>query len=179
MPTFRRSKALVSGLILVLLVAVSSVDYTVERGDTLGKIARDHGVSLSELISANNISNPNLIYPGQKLTIPGKGGKPDVTHMVGPGETLNRIAAKYGASVSVIVSANAIRNPNLILIGQKILIPAGGGSGGGSAQADISDRTGQYHVVKRGETVEKIASGASPMVPMTSSCPSWPIRTIV
>ena len=74
MPTFRRSKALVSGLILVLLVAVSSVDYTVERGDTLGKIARDHGVSLSELISANNISNPNLIYPGQKLTIPGKGG---------------------------------------------------------------------------------------------------------
>jgi LysM repeat protein len=158
MPTFRRSKALVSGLILVLLVAVSSVDYTVERGDTLGKIARDHGVSLSELISANNISNPNLIYPGQKLSIPGKGGKPDVTHVVGPGETLNRIAAKYGASVSVIVSANAIRNPNLILIGQKILIPAGGGSGGGSAQADISDRTGQYHVVKRGETVEKIAA---------------------
>jgi LysM repeat protein len=163
MPTFRHSRALIFGLILVVLVAASSLSYTVKRGDTLSEIAADHGVSLSELIRANDISNPDMIHPGQVLTIPGSGGKADTTHVVSRGETLNWIAAKYKASVSNIVAANGISNPNLILIGQKILIPSGsGGSGGGSAnastQVDISDRTGQYHVVKRGETVEQIAA---------------------
>ncbi|HEX6147362.1 MAG TPA: LysM peptidoglycan-binding domain-containing protein, partial [Acidimicrobiia bacterium] len=155
MPSFRRSRALIVGSVLVLLVAVFSVDYTVERGDTLGRIAKDHGVSVSALAEANNLSNPNLIYPGQVLTIPGKDGKADIKHVVARGDTLNGIAAKYRASVSRIVAANSIANPDLIRIGQKILIPSGSGSGsggGGSADA-ISDRTGQYHVVRRGETV--------------------------
>jgi len=159
MPDLRRSRALVVGSVLVLLIAAFSVDYTVESGDTLGRIAKEQGVSLSALIEANDISNPNLIYPGQVLTIPGKNGKADVKHVVARGETLNGIASKYGASVSNIVSANGIANPNLIRIGQQLLIPSGGGSGsGGGASGGISDRTGQYHVVKRGETVEQIAS---------------------
>lgn len=162
MPEFRRSRALVVGAVLVLLVAVFSVDYTVERGDTLVRIARDHGVTVSELARANNLANPNLIHPGQVLTIPGENGKPDVTHVVVRGDTLNRIAAKYEASVTSIVSTNGISNPNFIRIGQEILIPAGGGSGSGggssSAGSDISDRTGQYHVVQRGESVEQIAA---------------------
>ena len=157
MPESRRSRALIVGSVLVLLVATFSVDYTIERGDTLAEIARDHDVSLSSLIDANDISNPNLIYPGQVLTIPGRNGKPDATHVVSRGETLNRIASRYGSSVSNIASANAISNPNLILIGQKILIP-GGGSGGTSSSNSVSDRTGQYHVVKRGESVAQIAA---------------------
>ena len=66
MPEFRRSRALVVGSALVLVVAIFSLDYTVEPGDTLGRIARDQGVSVSAIIEANNISNPNLIFPGQK-----------------------------------------------------------------------------------------------------------------
>ena len=157
MPTFRHSRVLIPGLTLVLFVAAFSLGYTVERGDTLSEIAADHEVSLSQLIKANGISNPDLIYPGQVLTIPGSGGKADVTHTVSSGETLNWIAAKYKASVSNIVSANGISNPHFIRIGQKILIPAGGGRAAGT-QVDISDRTGQYHVVKRGETVAQIAA---------------------
>lgn len=160
MPKFRRSRALIVGSVLVLLVAVFSVDYTVESGDTLADIARDHDVSLSDLIDANDLDNPNLIFPGQVLTIPGEGGKKDVIHVVAQGETLNRIADQYGASISGIASANSISNPNLILIGQEILIPSGSSSGSGSTSAgsDISDRTGQYHVVQRGESVEQIAA---------------------
>ncbi|MGM0750781.1 MAG: SafA/ExsA family spore coat assembly protein [Bacillota bacterium] len=46
--------------------------YTVSYGDTMWKIAVKHQVGVSELISANpNISNPNMIYPGQSLIIPG------------------------------------------------------------------------------------------------------------
>ncbi|WP_440222716.1 LysM peptidoglycan-binding domain-containing protein [Dokdonella sp. MW10] len=48
--------------------------HTVQRGDTLSAIAQEHGVSLSSLISANpQISNPNLIYPGQEIRIPSGG----------------------------------------------------------------------------------------------------------
>lgn len=165
MPELRRSRALIVGAVLTLILAFFSVDYTVERGDTLGRIARDNDVSLSDLIKANDIDNPNLIYPGQILTIPGEQGRADVTHVVARGETLNRIAARYKASVSKIVAANSISNPNLILVGQRLVIPAGtssgsgGGSGSGGADSStISDRTGKYHVVKRGESVASIAA---------------------
>lgn len=49
--------------------------YTVERGDTLSAIAKQHGVSLQELIAANpQIKNIDLIYPGQKINIPARSG---------------------------------------------------------------------------------------------------------
>lgn len=44
--------------------------YTVRPGDTMWKIARKHNVSLHDLIKANSLANPNLIYPGQKIVIP-------------------------------------------------------------------------------------------------------------
>jgi spore coat assembly protein SafA len=49
--------------------------HTVERGDTLSEIAEKNGVSLSALIAANpQIKNPDLIYPGEKISIPESGG---------------------------------------------------------------------------------------------------------
>lgn len=44
--------------------------YTVVRGDTLSAIAAKFGTTVADLVSANNITNPNLIYPGQVLIIP-------------------------------------------------------------------------------------------------------------
>jgi len=158
MPKFRRSRALIVGSALVLAVAIFSLDYTVKSGDTLGRIAREHDVSVNDLAAANGISNPNLIFVGQKLEIPGS----DEVHVVAQGETLGRIASKYGSTVSRIVAANSISNPNVIRIGQEIIIPSGGsgsgGSGGGAPVDTVSDRTGQKHIVKRGETVAQIAA---------------------
>jgi len=45
------------------------------------------------------------------------------THTVSRGETLASIASKYGVSVSAILSANSISDPNLIKVGQKLVIP--------------------------------------------------------
>lgn len=50
---------------------MESIEYTVERGDRLAIIARDNEVSLECLVVANNIFNPDLIYVGQTIVIPG------------------------------------------------------------------------------------------------------------
>lgn len=158
MPKSRRVRALVVGLTLTLLVVAFSVDYTVEKGDTLGRIARDHGVSLSELVEANNISNANLIHPGQVLVIPGEKGEPTQIHIVSSGETLNKIAAKYSVSAASIAKINSLANPDLIRPGQELVIgPTTGGSGGGALGSGTS-RSGAYHIVERGESVVSIAA---------------------
>ncbi len=122
MPKFRRVRALVVGLTLTLMVVAFSVDYTVEKGDTLGRIARDHGVSLSDLVKANNISNANLIHPGQVLVIPGEEDELAQIHIVSSGETLNKIAVKYGVSATTIAKINSLANPDLIRPGQELVI---------------------------------------------------------
>ncbi|WP_100408178.1 SafA/ExsA family spore coat assembly protein [Bacillus solitudinis] len=70
---------LCKSLIVVLFLFVTiptmaqaqSVTHTVVSGDSMWKIAVRYEVGLSEIIAANpHISNPNLIYPNQKLTIP-------------------------------------------------------------------------------------------------------------
>jgi LysM repeat protein len=167
MPFDRRVRAAAAATALTLLVAIFSVDYTVRQGDTLGEIARDHDVSVSDLVAANRISNPNLIRPGQVLVIPTK----DRTHVVARGESLYRIAAKYGMTIATLIKANKLSNPNLIYPGQKLVIPGTTGSGsGGSGGSDGESngpsrkpdgsyaRSGSYHIVKKGETLEGIAA---------------------
>ncbi len=181
MPFSRPVRALITGSALALFVTLFSVNYTVERGDTLGRIARDHGVSVSDLAEANGIADPNLIFPGQVLVIPGEDDGEtveEVIHVVSRGETLARIAAHYATSVMTLVSANSISNPNRILIGQELIIPSSTDNDGGSSSSDDGSatsgsssaanessavsppglRSGRYHVVKKGESVEQIAA---------------------
>jgi membrane-bound lytic murein transglycosylase D len=95
--------------------------YTVRRGDNLTSISKKFGVQASDLKRANRISNPNKIYPGMKLNIPA-GGTP--THyVVRKGDTLARIARRFGSSINEIQHANGLRNPNRIHRGQQLLIP--------------------------------------------------------
>ncbi|MEX1038747.1 MAG: LysM peptidoglycan-binding domain-containing M23 family metallopeptidase [Acidimicrobiia bacterium] len=159
MPENRRARAAVVATVLALLLGLFSLDYTVERGDTLSRIAQKNGISLSELIAANDLDDPNLIFPGQTLVIPGT----DKVHVVVRGETLNKIALTYGTTAKTLADANKLSNPNLILIGQEILVPAattssGGSSGsGGTTDPETTTRSGDYHLVKSGETIESIA----------------------
>lgn len=157
MPDRRRARAAAAGLALTLFVAGFSLDYTVERGDTLSQIAADHGVSVAELAAANGISNPDLIFPGQVLVIPGEHSEEsspqEVIHVVQRGETLARIAGEYGTTATAIARANDITNVNFIRSGQRLVIPAGGGN-----SADPNVRTDRFHVVKPGESLASIAA---------------------
>ncbi|MGY1458063.1 MULTISPECIES: LysM peptidoglycan-binding domain-containing protein [unclassified Luteimonas] len=103
-------------------------EVTVRSGDTLSGIAAGNGVSLGALLSANpQISNPDLIHPGQTIRLPGGAG---ATHevTVRSGDTLSGIAARNGVSLNALVAANPqIANPNLIHPGQTVHVPGGGG----------------------------------------------------
>jgi LysM repeat protein len=123
--------------------------YIVRRGDTLYAIARRHGTSVQAIMNANGLRNGNLIWVGQRLTIPGSSGgggsssggggtqgggtipSSGSVHIVSRGETLASIARRYGTSVAAIATLNGLRNPNLIYVGQRLNIPKGGSSTGG------------------------------------------------
>ncbi len=99
----------------------SNPTYTVESGDTLDKIARQHGVGLNELLAANpQINNPDVIYVGDQINLP-----PASTHTVQPGENLTDIAARFGTTVNELVRLNGIDNPNRIYVGDVLQVPNG------------------------------------------------------
>jgi LysM repeat protein len=147
--------------------------YTVERGDTLGSIAAKFEVTTIALIEANNLTDPNSVFVGQALLIPGyqpadagnsaaaptdageadpaaSSGAAGVTHIVQPGESLLIIAQKYGVEASVIAATNGIANPNQLRVGQKLTIP-------GVSEQEAARLRGQVHVVQAGESLLSIA----------------------
>lgn len=106
--------------------------YVVQPNDTLIEIALRYNLTLANIVRANRLANQNLIFPGQKLRLPGVPAKavslpdqPNPTHTVQPGDTLFNIANRYGVSMSNIILANNLANPNLIQVGQTLKIPLG------------------------------------------------------
>ena len=108
---------------------VSGLTYTVQSGDNLSGIAEQFGVAWQDIAAANNILGPNYnIFRGQKLTIPGVTATPAPTnevkkHVVQSGETLGSIAVQYGVTVQAILEANQLANPDLLRVGQELVIP--------------------------------------------------------
>jgi spore coat assembly protein SafA len=103
--------------------------YQVLSGDTMFDIARSFGVTLDALIQANpQITNPDLIFPGQEICIPGQAGPvpcpAGTLYVVMKGDTLFEIAQMNGISLASLIMANPqIPDPNLIYPGQTICIP--------------------------------------------------------
>ncbi len=106
---------------------VSSVIHTVQAGEGLYQIARQYDVPYQDIVNANNITNPNLIKPGQELVIPGAqapaGASGQRVHTVQAGDTLTGIATEYGVSTTALMQANGIGNADVILVGQVLTIP--------------------------------------------------------
>jgi LysM repeat protein len=97
--------------------------YTVVSGDTLSGIAARFGTTVDRLARDNGIKNPNLIFPGQVLKLPGSAAAPaTVYHTVKKGDTLSGIANRYKTTVAKLVALNKIKNPDLIYANQKIRI---------------------------------------------------------
>lgn len=74
-----------------------------------------------------------------------------IIHVVEPKETLTLIAARYGTTVEAIVQANGIANPDLIYVGQRLIIPSA------TQPPSESPIQSQVHVVRPGEYLSQIA----------------------
>lgn len=96
-----------------------AIYYVVKSGDTLGGIASHYGTTWQRLQALNGLSNPNWIYPGQRLKVTGSVSS-QRTYIVRYGDTLSGIATKLGTSVYNLQSKNGIRNANLIFVGQTL-----------------------------------------------------------
>lgn len=86
--------------------------YTVVKGDTLSGIARKYATTYQELAGYNGIQNPNLIFPGQKIRIPGESSGSG-----GEGREKN-------ASAGLSIEANIVRR-NWNIDGKDMLLPCG------------------------------------------------------
>lgn len=94
--------------------------HVVRRGDTLGKIASTYGVSVNQLKTWNNLKSSTIV-PGQRLALNGSSGSTAVTYRVVRGDSLGKIARKYGVSVRQIKDWNGLRT-NTIYPGQRLTI---------------------------------------------------------
>lgn len=137
------------------------VVHRVRSGETLSTIARRYGTSVNKIVAANNLRSRNRIRAGQRLKIPSRyaptrttgssraaavttGEPAEYTHVVRSGDSLWKLASRYGTTVDRIKRDNGLRNDRLT-VGQKLKVNTGVPPG---------SRT---YAVRRGDTLGKIA----------------------
>lgn len=166
----------------------TSKTYTVQPGDTLWRIAMNHRVSPGEIMLHNKMSNDS-VKTGQKLAIPSKSvttytpptlSPPQKTvaktapssgnkYVVTPGDTFSQIASRHKISQAALQQANPGVNPNLIVIGSSLSIPAAAAAPplpqaqaavqttAPSSQHALAGSPGR-HTVRTGDTLSSIAA---------------------
>ena len=135
--------------------------YYVQWGDTLSQIAVNCGTTVAAIQAAN----PGLgswVYAGQTLVMPSGGYYPPAgysgTYTVQYGDTMAKIARRYGINYHDLLAANAhLYNPSLIYPGQVIYLPA----------------TPTYYTVQYGDTLRKIAGYYGTSVSNLIALNSW------
>ena len=168
-PLFKSIIAVIALLVLFAnttpaLASTCGDTVTVQRGDTLSKIAVRCGVTVNGILRANpNITNPNLIRPEQVIILPGatlpNDPKTDY-YYVQRGDTLKGIAIKFRTTVDELLRLNPqITNPNLIRVGQRLVVPhrAPGSGVGGGGGTNLPSGT-QVYIVQPGDTLKGIAA---------------------
>ena len=100
-----------------------TLTYTVVAGDTLYTITRNYNTTISNTLKFNNIPNPNYIMIGQKIILP-LSPPEAIIYTVKPGDTLYRIALKYGTSVDNLTKYNYLTPPYIIYPGQQLVVTA-------------------------------------------------------
>ncbi|MEK1298528.1 LysM peptidoglycan-binding domain-containing protein [Limosilactobacillus fermentum] len=155
--------------------------YTVQSGDTLSGIAVEYNTTTATLTSLNNLSNPNLIYVGQRLLVKSastaaassatstatstasatstSSTTSATTYTVKSGDTLSSIASSHNTTTAALTSLNSLANPNLIYVGQVLkLANTTTASTSSTSSAASTSSSAMTYTVKSGDTLSSIAS---------------------
>lgn len=129
------------------LVAGTPVTHVVQPGESLTIIANQYDTTVEQIIQANNLANPNRILRGQELKIwttesvdstvdvvaedaeTAAEANAMVAYEIQPGEDLSQIARRFGMAWMTLAEINGITNPNRIIAGQTLMIPAANADG--------------------------------------------------
>lgn len=136
-------------------------EVTVGEGDTVSGIAARFGLSTAEMLAKNGLSWSSLIFPGQRLALPGGATqrtteRPIIArHVVAPGDTVSGIAAEYGFAVDDVLRVNGLDRASLIFPGQSIVLPDEDGAP--VAAPDAPAAASDTHEVVAGDTLIGIA----------------------
>jgi LysM repeat protein len=148
--------------------------YTVQAGDTLSAIALSYGTTVQALVSANNLTNGDVIVPGQVLITNAADVSTDLApavtasiqtdYTVQPGDTLSSIANRLGTTIGALATANNLASPYLITAGQSLAVP-GQAQVAGNASTDTATVTtasasvsSSTYAVQAGDTLSAIAA---------------------
>jgi murein DD-endopeptidase MepM/ murein hydrolase activator NlpD len=99
--------------------------YVVQPGDSLSSIASDFSISVNELITANNITDPNQLAAGQQLVIPGLEGVSGVVDKtrINIGDSYRSLMRRTQISEDLFRKLNRIVSPSELYVGAPIIIP--------------------------------------------------------
>ncbi len=150
--------------------------HRVRSGDTLGKLARQYGVSVRAIQDTNRMGRSTMIRVGRTLVIPTVATRDypganavaaadviegeAVTYRVRRGDTLSSIARRYGTSAKAIASASGIGLHSTLSIGQRLRVVPGVRSSAQAARIAQGGSPGSQpstYVVRRGDSLWKIA----------------------
>ena len=146
--------------------------YRVVSGDTMSAIAARHGMSLSALLSMNNMQASQIIYVGQTIKVSGgqssntvtptptqnnssqNTNKPTVTgsYTVKSGDTLYRIASQTGTPINTLLSVNGLSLTSIIYPGQVLKLSGSSNASSSNNNSSSSNNSGEIKYIAAADT---------------------------
>ena len=143
-------------------VDIAESRYTVQPGDSLGRIAERTGAGADAIARANELTPPFVVQLGQTLRIPG--GR---YHRVRTGETGIAIARAYGIAWDRVIAMNALAAPYVLRLDQRLLIPS---------RTEVRDMTLEQRAAAFKLDIDDLITGAEPALAQNAR-PAAPVRT--
>jgi len=170
-------KSVTTGPVGVVSSAAAPTSYRVVAGDTVSSVAGRFGLSTASVLALNGLGWKSVIFPGQVLKLTNGASVTPIPNAPAPssssrytivkGDTLSRIAGRFGVSTQSILTANGLSWSSIIYPGQTIAIPGFTATAsvsstpvGATTTPVVSSRpaSSTNYTIVRGDTVSSIAA---------------------